>query len=189
MMRTWRWMGLQIVQTIGVCWAVVAEKLRSLSTSKRKMSTHMYTEGLFYSLLPFLCHTSHWRENLFRSWSTSLKVYYSLSEHILFNSCSLVHKRLVRKVNTLHRDISINNIMMYKPKDESHAPAFDSQGCHIDEPAHLVPMYTPLFSPFITFPPLRIPQPCDTPLWHPMWHSQACVIACITSPHPRWPHY
>ena len=40
-------------------------------------------------------------------------------------------------------------------------------GCS-DEPAHLVPMYTPLFSLFITFPPLWIPQPCDKLLQHPV---------------------
>ena len=131
MTRTWRWMGLQIVQTIGMCWAVVAEKLRSLSKSERKTSTHVHTEGLFYNTPPFFCHTSHWRENSFQSWSTLLKVCYSLSEHILFNSCSFVHKRLVRKANILHRDIRINNIMMYKPKDESHAPPFNSQGPHV----------------------------------------------------------
>ena len=34
----------------------------------------------------------------------------------------------------------------------------------VDEPAHLVLTYTPLFLPFITFPLLRIPQPRDMSL-------------------------
>ena len=58
-----------------------------------------------------------------------------------------------------------------------------------DEPAHLVLVYTPLFSLFITFPPLQIPQPCDKLLQHPVQHLQACAIAHIASPCPCWPHY
>ena len=37
-----------------------------------------------------------------------------------------------------------------------------------------IPLY---FCFYITFSPLQIPQPCNTPLWHPMWHPRACVIA------------
>ena len=49
-----------------------------------------------------------------------------------------------------------------------------------------IPLY---FLPFITFPLLRIPQPCDMLLQHPVQRSWACVITCITLPCPRWPHY
>ena len=58
-----------------------------------------------------------------------------------------------------------------------------------NEPAHLEQLYTLSFLSFITFPPLQIPQSCNTPLWHPVWHSWACAITRIAPPHPRWPHY